>query len=93
MTPANPARPPEMDQDACFAKLVALLHPGDLACPACVSIAAIATRCSTFAAPPAAGSAIVRRRPTETYGPARGIPRWSNASPLHQAARQYRFGR
>ena len=24
-----------MDQDACYAKLVALLHPGGLACPAC----------------------------------------------------------
>ncbi len=24
-----------MDQDACYHKLVALLHPGGLACPAC----------------------------------------------------------
>src|SRR5690348_5804574 len=26
-----------MDQDACYAKLVALLHPGGLSCPACAA--------------------------------------------------------
>ena len=45
-----------MDEDACYAKLVALLHPDGLACPRCrpptasASTAATAPRCSTTGA-------------------------------------------
>ena len=71
-----------MDEDACYAKLLAWLHPDGLACPrcgratACTSIAAIAPRSWTTAARPAGGSSTPSpARPCT--GPSGGPSSWS----------------